>query len=48
MRHHLRELLNDGALARRVAEHGRRTILERHTCAHRVDELLRIHDEIAS
>lgn len=42
MKHHLRDVLNDPELARQLAEHGRRTILERHTCAHRVDELLAI------
>ena len=38
----LREVLHDEALARSLARRGRRTILERHTCAHRVDELLAI------
>jgi spore maturation protein CgeB len=42
MKRHLRDVLNDPDLARRLAERGRRTILERHTCAHRVDELLAI------
>jgi spore maturation protein CgeB len=32
-------LLTDAALGHRLASHGRRTIEERHTCAHRVDEL---------
>ena len=43
---HLRTLLDDAAFARALAEHGRRTILERHTCAHRVDELLAICAEL--
>jgi len=43
MRGHLRALLADADLRRELAEHGRRTVLARHTCAHRVDELLRIH-----
>jgi spore maturation protein CgeB len=47
MRRHLREVLADRELARHLAEHGQRTILDRHTCAHRVDELLRIHEQIA-
>ena len=47
MRNHLRDVLEDQTLARMLAEHGRRTILARHTCAHRVDELLAIYDEIA-
>jgi spore maturation protein CgeB len=42
MRRLLREVINDDALAASLADHGRRTILERHTCAHRVDELLEI------
>ena len=42
MREHLRTVLADESAARALAEHGRRTILERHTCAHRVDELLEI------
>jgi spore maturation protein CgeB len=42
MRALLREVLADEELARSLAEHGRRTILDRHTCAHRVDELLAI------
>lgn len=48
MRRHLRAVLNDDALARSLAEHGRRTILERHTCAHRVDELLHIVRSLGS
>src|SRR3954462_13815709 len=40
MQSQLRELLNDPARARSLSAHGRRTILARHTCAHRVDELL--------
>ena len=47
MRRHLRDVLNDRALARGLAERGRRTVLARHTCANRVDELMRIHEEIA-
>jgi spore maturation protein CgeB len=38
----LDEVVHDGELARRLARRGRRTILARHTCAHRVDELLAI------
>jgi spore maturation protein CgeB len=40
MRAHMRDLLNDAPRARALATHGRRTILARHTCAHRVDELV--------
>jgi spore maturation protein CgeB len=39
---HLRDILNDGEMGRELAAHGRRTILERHTCAHRVDALLSV------
>jgi spore maturation protein CgeB len=35
-------LLRHPGVARRMAAHGRRTVLSRHTCAHRVDELLAI------
>jgi spore maturation protein CgeB len=46
MKRHLRDLLNDPALTREIALSGRRTILDRHTCAHRVDELLAIAREL--
>jgi spore maturation protein CgeB len=46
MKRHLRAVLNDPDLARHLAARGRRTILERHTCAHRVDELLAIDAEL--
>ena len=42
MQRHLSELLADPPAARAMAAHGLRTILARHTCAHRVDELLAI------
>jgi spore maturation protein CgeB len=47
MRRHLKDVLGDPAYARSVAEHGRRTVLARHSCSHRVDELLAIYGEIA-
>jgi spore maturation protein CgeB len=46
MRRHLRMLLADADAARALADHGRQTILRRHTCAHRVDELLAICREL--
>ncbi|HYG61236.1 MAG TPA: glycosyltransferase [Thermoanaerobaculia bacterium] len=46
MKRHLRELLNDPAMARELAEAGRRAVLDRHTCAHRVDELLTIDRQL--
>jgi spore maturation protein CgeB len=42
MRKHLADVLHDPALAQSLAGHGLRTIHARHTCAHRVDELLSI------
>lgn len=44
---HLRAVLNDDALATHLVEHGLQTIRSRHTCSHRVDELLRIYRELA-
>jgi spore maturation protein CgeB len=38
----LRRVLDHPEEAERRAEHGRQTVLNRHTCAHRVDELLGI------
>jgi spore maturation protein CgeB len=46
MQDRLREVLADRALARSLRERGRETILARHTCAHRVDELLAILREL--
>lgn len=46
MQRHLHSVLSDPALAASLSAHGRRTILERHTCAHRVDELLAIYAEL--
>jgi spore maturation protein CgeB len=46
MRRQLRAVLGDPALAAALAAHGRETILARHTCAHRVDELMAIVQSI--
>jgi spore maturation protein CgeB len=46
MQRHLQALVEDEAIARELAEHGLKTILSRHTCAHRVDELLAIYGEL--
>jgi spore maturation protein CgeB len=48
MKRELERLLGDGRAAREMAAHGRRAVLARHTCAHRVDELLAIANELAS
>ena len=47
MKRLLQDVLHDAALAGSLAEHGRRTIEARHTCAHRVDELLGIVAELS-
>jgi spore maturation protein CgeB len=41
-------LLSDVALASEIAERARRTILARHTCAHRVDELFAILSQLGA
>jgi spore maturation protein CgeB len=46
MRRHLKLLLNEPEARRRLAAHGHRTLLSRHTCAHRVDELLDVVAEL--
>lgn len=42
----LRAVLHERELAAGLAEHGRATLLAKHTCAHRVDELLAIIAEL--
>ncbi len=42
MTRHLRDIASDRELARELADSGRKRILDRHTCAHRVDELMEI------
>jgi spore maturation protein CgeB len=46
MRRLLREVLHDPALAASLRERGLETIRARHSCAHRVDELLAVHAEL--
>jgi spore maturation protein CgeB len=46
MTRHLRTLLQDDARRLALASHGLRTIRSRHTCAHRVDELMTIYAEV--
>jgi spore maturation protein CgeB len=46
MKRHLRALLSDKEMARDFAWHGLQTIGARHTCSHRVDELMSIIDEV--
>lgn len=47
MRGHLRAILGEPALAADLAASGLETIRARHTCAHRVDELLGILADLA-
>jgi spore maturation protein CgeB len=42
MKKQMRAVLNDRALAQSLITHGLKTIQARHTCAHRVTELLNI------
>ena len=46
MQSHLRDVLNDPDLATSLRESGLKTMAARHTCAHRVDELLAIAAEL--
>ena len=46
MTEHLRAVLGDPALAAALAARGLATIERRHTCAHRVDELLAIYQQL--
>ena len=48
MHKHLAVLMADTDLARNLAARGLETILARHTCAHRVDELLGIYEEMTA
>jgi spore maturation protein CgeB len=48
MQRHLSDILADPDAAAALAAHGRRTVLARHTCAHRVDELLTIIEELTA
>ena len=48
MQQHLSTLLQDEEKRKEIAHHGRQTVLSRHTCAHRVDELLEIYAELES
>ena len=42
MRHHLASLRADPEFAAALAAQGRGTVIARHSCAHRVDELVAI------
>lgn len=42
MKKHLRDVINDAAFSRSLTDHALNTIKAKHTCAHRVDQLLTI------
>jgi spore maturation protein CgeB len=46
MKSYLHDLLHDPSLAEEITTHGLDTIRARHTCAHRVDELMAICEEL--
>jgi spore maturation protein CgeB len=48
MRRHLRDVLNDPSLSASLADSGRRTVLERHTCGHRAVQLLEIARDLGA
>jgi spore maturation protein CgeB len=48
MKAELEWLLRDGEACRQLAEHGLKTVRERHTCAHRAAQLISICQEVAA
>ena len=48
MKENLSGIIGDEEGAKRISARGLETIRRRHTCSHRVDELLQIHDELGS
>jgi spore maturation protein CgeB len=48
MKRKIRRLLDNSRDAKTMASNGRRTILERHTCKHRVSELMTIYRQLTS
>jgi spore maturation protein CgeB len=48
MQQHMRALLYDCDMAYELAVHGRQTLMQRHTCAHRVDELIQIYGDLTA
>jgi len=47
MKRNIRLLLNDEGARQELASHALRTVCAKHTCSHRVDELLQIVEELA-
>jgi spore maturation protein CgeB len=48
MAQQIKRVLSDGSLAEELAQHGLATIRRRHTCAHRVMELLQIYSQVVN
>jgi spore maturation protein CgeB len=48
MKQLIRQVLNDRDLAQSLVEHGMRTIHQKHTCLHRIEELMSICSELQS
>ena len=48
MKAELQRLINDDKARKQLAEHGVKTIRQRHTCKHRAEQLLSIYEEIAA
>jgi spore maturation protein CgeB len=46
MKRHIHAILHERGVAEALRQNGMQTIQQRHTCAHRVDELLKIHEEL--
>jgi spore maturation protein CgeB len=46
MKQHINALLSHPEMAREMAARGLETVLSRHTCAHRVDELFEIAEHL--
>lgn len=44
----IQKVLSEPSFAQNLATHGLETIKQRHTCAHRVDELLAIYEQVVS
>jgi spore maturation protein CgeB len=47
MRAEIEHLLNDAGARKQLGESGRQSILQRHTCAHRAEQLIGIYEEMA-
>lgn len=48
MKECIKLILNDKKLASDIVCHGKKTIIEKHTCAHRVDQLLEIYNGLVN